>query len=488
MSYEPFVSASSYRYALENFRIAHERNETLRLKLEQQEDQIQMLRGRIATLERVIDNERDEPFDESYIANFAFQLEREIHRWAANITREPPLPLGVLRDATVADLTLGDCDGSSIPATPMNIQNLLRNAISEAISEGFINSFPVTSSPESNSYFTRVYEQLFAKDPTVAGAWRRRTFSSPVETFTPRMACSIMAEHLPLLSKLLGISYEPTMSVSSLLPVLKAGYEFSRMLHGSISSGDAWYRSYIPELSSDLNHNTMVSIKRCSREVSDQVGATVFLGLARTNRELIAPAGNVVDRHYVLRRARVVCTCALSSFSTPPKPPQRTNSLPTHESQNGASAHSGMLDEYLTQDAGSPQSPSPIPFSHSAAASPIRLLSPNSLPSTNWASSTPTLSGTPSPLPVDDPEVEAFRNTLYEAPVQGGDDSNSIRPTILVLQSETPSVYPSRRPSRNFGASSFITSSSPASSSYNGSPRPTILSLDSAEHYPSHSY
>ena len=45
------VSAEQYRYALTNFRIAHEQVEKQRRQLEEQERQVALLRDRIAVLE-----------------------------------------------------------------------------------------------------------------------------------------------------------------------------------------------------------------------------------------------------------------------------------------------------------------------------------------------------------------------------------------------------------------------------------------------------
>lgn len=45
------VSAEQYRYALQNFRIAHEQVEKQRQQLEEQERQVALLRQRIAVLE-----------------------------------------------------------------------------------------------------------------------------------------------------------------------------------------------------------------------------------------------------------------------------------------------------------------------------------------------------------------------------------------------------------------------------------------------------
>lgn len=48
-------------------------------------------------------------------------------------------------------------------ATPMQVQNLLRHAISQAISEGIVNCLIVTSSQEANVQLTRIHEHIFAR-------------------------------------------------------------------------------------------------------------------------------------------------------------------------------------------------------------------------------------------------------------------------------------------------------------------------------------
>lgn len=47
--------------------------------------------------------------------------------------------------------------------TSMQVQCLLRHAMSETISEGFINCLIVTNSPEANVQLTRIHEHIFAR-------------------------------------------------------------------------------------------------------------------------------------------------------------------------------------------------------------------------------------------------------------------------------------------------------------------------------------
>lgn len=45
----------------------------------------------------------------------------------------------------------------------MQVQNLLRHAMSEMIAEGYINCLIVTNSSEANVQLTRIHEQIFAR-------------------------------------------------------------------------------------------------------------------------------------------------------------------------------------------------------------------------------------------------------------------------------------------------------------------------------------
>jgi hypothetical protein len=96
------------------------------------------------------------------VQNAASQLERVINRWAADIIRTPPAPLNVLCDALLTDLANG-AEPAPRDISPMHVQNLLRHAISEVISECLINCLIVTDSPEANLHLTRIHEHLFAR-------------------------------------------------------------------------------------------------------------------------------------------------------------------------------------------------------------------------------------------------------------------------------------------------------------------------------------
>jgi hypothetical protein len=54
---------------------------------------------------------------------------------------------------------------ASYEANPMQVQNLLRHAMSETISEGIVNCLIVTNSSEANDQLTRIHEHIFAREP-----------------------------------------------------------------------------------------------------------------------------------------------------------------------------------------------------------------------------------------------------------------------------------------------------------------------------------
>jgi hypothetical protein len=55
-------------------------------------------------------------------------------------------------------------DPLQIDPSPMLVQNLLRHAMSETISEGIINCLIVTNSSEANIQLTRIHEHIFARE------------------------------------------------------------------------------------------------------------------------------------------------------------------------------------------------------------------------------------------------------------------------------------------------------------------------------------
>ncbi|GJJ09589.1 hypothetical protein Clacol_003812 [Clathrus columnatus] len=309
-----FVSGEQYRYALANFRIAHEKVESQRKQLEEQERQVAQLRERIATLEGDDDQSRWQKIgekaggssvDDFSIKNTASQLEKQINRWAAEVVRLPPAPLEEVYDALLEDILNGE-QPPALDPQPMVVQNLLRHIMSEMISEGVINCLIVTNSQEANLHVTRIHEHIFDRDPTVASVWRRQTFTAAVENCSTEMTGLIISEHMPSLEQLL------LDNLKAMHDILNSAYSFSRMLHGSKSTtsgmGDAFYRAFVPELSVVLSPRQVELVKRCVRSERNEVcrvGACVFPGLVKVTQ--------IEGQQNVVRKAHVVCECALSS-------------------------------------------------------------------------------------------------------------------------------------------------------------------------------
>jgi len=153
----------------------------------------------------------------------------------------------------------------------------------------------------------------------VACVWRRQTYSAAVESCTPEMSFQIMADTAPHLTHLISVNGPdggktppPTCT-----QILDNAYAFSRMLHGSRSTSggttDAFYRAFVPELGSVLHPRQIELIKRClmsERGETDRVGACVFPGLVKVSRPSSGGA-SAEDVQTVVRRAQVVCQCAL---------------------------------------------------------------------------------------------------------------------------------------------------------------------------------
>jgi len=329
------VPGEQYRYALTNFRIAHEKVEQQRVQLEEQERQVAQLRERISTLEggsitRRVEGRTGNTVDDFSIKNAASQLEKLINRWAADIIRTPPTSLDVLARAIFGDIAGSfGFDSEEFKVTSMQAQCYLRHAMAEAISEGIINCLIITNSSEANIQLTRIHEHLFARNPTVASVWRRQTFSAAVEICTPEMSLSILYEQMPELMKQLN----GTLPTAGGVSVLESAYEFSRMLHGSNSTGDAFYRAFVPELGSTLYPRQIELVKRCLRSERgefDNVGATIFPGLVKVSRGPQLPNGQYSDNFQtVVRRAQVICECAMGMGGTQmPTVDMPLNSLP----------------------------------------------------------------------------------------------------------------------------------------------------------------
>jgi len=310
------VSGDQYRYALTNFRIAHEKVEQQRQQLEEQERQVAQLRARIALLEGgsnpSMGNHKGDTVDDFSIKNSASQLDKLINRWATDVIRKPPAPMQEICAAILNDIISG-VDVGRVNATAIQLQSYLRHAMAETISEGIINCLIVTNSTEANIQLARIHEHIFARDPTVACVWRRQTFSAAVESCTPDMSLSILYEQVPELMKTLNGKIPASGGVS----ILESAYAFSRMLHSSgSSSSDAFYRAFVPELGSTLFPSQIELVKRCwrsERGERDRVGATIFPGLVKVSRV----TGTQSTVQTVVRRAQVICECAMGGSCVP---------------------------------------------------------------------------------------------------------------------------------------------------------------------------
>ena len=249
----------------------------------------------------------------------------------------------VIRHAALTDVFDDDPPelGPNAPnPTGIQIQSLLRHAVSKTIAEGIINCLIVTDSPEANIQLTRIHEHIFSRtclssrhavfpnnstnydagDPTVAAVWRRQTFTAAVESCSEDMSRFFLSEHMDNLAKVLALdTCEKKSPSGGIFTVLEAAYEFSRMLHGAPSSSgstvDAFYRAFVPDVASTMNPRQIELVKRChktERGEPDRVGATVFPGLVKVSRGPPGPNGVSTENvQTVVRRAQVICECAL---------------------------------------------------------------------------------------------------------------------------------------------------------------------------------
>ncbi|KAI5886022.1 uncharacterized protein SCHCODRAFT_02643075 [Schizophyllum commune H4-8] len=317
------VSGEQYRYALTNFRIAHEKVEQQRLQLEEQERQVAALRARIALLEggpaTGPANGTGNTVDDFSIRSAAAHLDKLINRWASDVLRAPPCPQNNLARAVLADLSAS----LATDAAPLRTHALLRHALAEAVAEGALNTLAPTNSPAANAQLTRLHAHLLARAPPAAAAWRRLTFSAAVTTYTPTVLRGILAEHVPALSRaLLNKPLTPADGDTPLAPplpadVLIAALDFARMLHGG-AAGDAFYRAFVPEVGAGLHPGQMELVKRCGtseRGGACQVGATVFPGLVKVGG---GGGEGKEEPQVVVRRAQVICECALSGGAATP--------------------------------------------------------------------------------------------------------------------------------------------------------------------------
>lgn len=103
------------------------------------------------------------------LQNAASQLERLLNRWAADVVRTPPASLSDIYLAALTDITgSGSYDALSPEgASAIQVQNILRHALTEVISTEIINVLMVTNSEEANIQLTRIHEHLFASTSSI---------------------------------------------------------------------------------------------------------------------------------------------------------------------------------------------------------------------------------------------------------------------------------------------------------------------------------
>ena len=152
----------------------------------------------------------------------------------------------------------------------------------------------------------------------MAAVWRRQMFTSPVGYVAPETMQQIFEECMPSLAILLQDQPNDAFGTRK---VLEDAYRFSRMLHSA--PADTFYRSFAPEVGSTLYPRQVELVKRCRLDdlgEVDRVGVTIFPGLVKLSpsRNPPGPLGASADTTTtVVRRAQVICKCALQATSYP---------------------------------------------------------------------------------------------------------------------------------------------------------------------------
>ncbi|GAA5844749.1 hypothetical protein JCM3766R1_005264 [Sporobolomyces carnicolor] len=370
---QQLVGDDEYNRLLKNYKLAHLRIEEQRTAMLEQEKQNAGLRKHIALLEggdaqgasvvgvHSAGGGGGSTVDDFTIKNSSSGLERRINRWAADtlaahLRSAPPPPPGTdptafqhLALVPLAEALFQDVDnvasspflvglsqmGFDYPGLGIVVQSLLRHVMSQLLCEGIVNRLLVTNSEEANQELTKLHEQLFHREPLVASVWRRQTFSAAVDSLNPAMSLSLFNEHMKNVFSLINPS--PTIR-PELEAVLDASYVYSRMLHKSYSPGGAlegsgFYRSFVCQVGSPLDPTQLELIKKCyrtERGEPERVGACLFPGLVKETAIDTTPLPQTSIRHgpgaqnraptkkretrtLVVRRAQVICECALAA-------------------------------------------------------------------------------------------------------------------------------------------------------------------------------
>lgn len=306
--------------------------------------------------------------DDFTIKNSSSSLERRINRWAADtlaahVRSAPPPPASASVPASqfahlalipLAEALFQDVENATAspflvgleqmnfdyPGLGIVVQSLLRHVMSQLLCEGIVNKLLVTNSEVANQELTKLHEQLFHREPLVASVWRRQTFSAAVDSLDPEMSLSLFREHMPHVFSLIGNNPGAPNSIApELEAVLDASYLYSRMLHKSYSPGGAlegsgFYRSFVCQVGSPLDPTQLELIKKCyrtERGEPERVGACLFPGLVKETAVDTTPLPHISIRHgpgahnartiqkkretrtLVVRRAQVICECALAA-------------------------------------------------------------------------------------------------------------------------------------------------------------------------------
>ncbi|GAA5864779.1 hypothetical protein JCM1840_004898 [Sporobolomyces johnsonii] len=377
---QQLVGDDEYNRLLKNYKLAHLRIEEQRSAMLEQEKQNAGLRKHIALLEggdaagasvvgvHSAGGGGGSTVDDFTIKNSSSGLERRINRWAADtlashLRSAPPPPPGTdprafqhLALVPLAEALFKDVDnvtaspflvglsqmGFDYPGLGIVVQSLLRHVMSQLLCEGIVNRLLVTNSEEANQELTKLHEQLFHREPLVASVWRRQTFSAAVDSLNPAMSLSLFNEHMKHVFSLINPS--PTIA-PELETVLDASYVYSRMLHKSYSPGGAlegsgFYRSFVCQVGSPLDPTQLELIKKCyrtERGEPERVGACLFPGLVKETAidttplplpqisirhagpgaQRAPPTKKRETRTLVVRRAQVICECALAAAYGP---------------------------------------------------------------------------------------------------------------------------------------------------------------------------
>ena len=258
----------------------------------------------------------------------------------------------------------------------MVAQSLMRHLMSDLLSDGIINQLLVTNSEDANRELTKIHDQLHEREPLVAAVWRRQTFSAAVQSLNPAISRTLFEEHMPSLFSLINPASDSGAAPSidpNLAQVFASSYSFSRMLHASRTPGASGgssaldgasgrYQSFVPEIGTTLDPTRLELIKRCyrtERGEPERVGAVLFPGLAKVSSVEIdggeeqqamslqhsngrpataAGAKRRETRLVVVRRAQVICECALAAAPAGPSLAQQQQ-----QQQQGAGAGSPRM-------------------------------------------------------------------------------------------------------------------------------------------------